>query len=182
MEVMLGRNSSDGFNPVDFRLGVLRRQKLKEMWTKPHARVATAIVAAALLGGSTGCAHAQPHRSAQTPGEVPGSLGTSLTIMRVTAPAGGDHASVRLSCSKGEAIELTCRGTVAFRRLSGALLGHVRFAIPNCCAKLSHGVKVRLNRAGQRLLDSGRQVRVRAIASLDHNEAHETQTVLVGAG
>ena len=155
---------------------------MKKIWTKPHARVAAAMVAASLLGGSTGAvAHAQLHRAAQTSGEVPGFV-TSLTIVRAAAPVGGDHASVRLSCSKGEAIELTCRGMVAFRRLSGALLGHAQFAIPTCCAKPSYGVKVPLNRAGQRLLDSGRQVRVRAITRLDHNEAHDTQTILVGAG
>jgi hypothetical protein len=130
---------------------------------------------------SIGKAGHQARAVVSTPAPRPFIPGTRVSISSTTVSVSGGVATLRLSCQKGEAIRLTCRGTVVLQTpLRGgrtAVLGRARFAIPNCCSAPAHVVQIRLDAAGRTLAARGRHVAVRVTAMLDHGEASDTRTL-----
>ena len=125
------------------------------------ASLALALALALALGPGTGSAYIPPTRLIV--------FGGTVRVSRGSAP-------VRLSCQKGEAIRLICRGSITIESPppSGpgphpnviVLYGRARFAIPNCCSAPSHVVNVPLDAGARRLLSQGRHVRARVVATL----------------
>jgi hypothetical protein len=134
----------------------------------------TVAIAAALVGGgartaASGASHSAPK--------------ATVSILTKTAPLRGSAVKLRLSCAKGEAIRLTCRGRLTLEVIDpedasfSAIVGRERFAIPSCCASPPSSVRVHLNRLGLALLKSDGQMQVQADARLDHSKAHDTRPV-----
>jgi hypothetical protein len=144
------------------------------------------LLALAVVVVVIGKAGHQARAVVTTPASRPFIPGTRVSISSTTVSVSGGVATLRLSCQKGEAIRLTCRGTVVLqtpqRGGGSAVLGRARFAIPNCCSAPAHVVQIRLDAAGRALAAHGRHLAVRVTAMLDNGEASDTRTLaLVGS-
>jgi hypothetical protein len=152
---------------------------------KLKGKLTLAVVVTALLLGNYATSAARDRNAAagvpvaarlRSPSIPP----TRIRVVSSTAPVSGGAATLRLSCEKGEAIRLTCRGWLTLssrppgRRVR---LGRARFAIPNCCSAPAHAVHVTLNTRGRSLTGDAERTPVRAVARLDHGEASGTRTV-----
>jgi len=131
------------------------------------------------LASTTAALSRPPHR----PG--PFIPTTTIAIVSTRAPVSHGAARVRLSCAKGEAIILTCHGTLTLRgRVAGAnrVVGRTRFAIQNCCMRSYHVVAVRLTRSARSHLRYHHTLRVSAEAVLAGQEARGRRAVVIVAG
>jgi hypothetical protein len=103
---------------------------------------------------------------------------TRITIASARVPVQRGVALLRLSCSKGEAIMLTCEGRAELRGL-GRRIGSARFAIPNCCSAPDHVVRLPLIGAARAYLRGHRQLRALALARLSDGSAHSSRRVVL---